>query len=1047
MSDNPYPFESEYEYKERIACDHKLLPSLVDDEGISIIDEIKQTEKTLSEFIDDIQDEPKRYPSLTNEKLIKLWLSYRPITISEISEFYSEEEYDEQAIVDEYVSGLNVSHFMKTDKAIFLREIKEETALFCEKVKSRTKIYKALQKIKKEPHTTFEKTEYNLTIVTNSERQLSFLFNDIVCTDNIPFCTYDHLCKFKSTFVDYDKMKQWTESSGEEIILKIVDDKKEYTSIFIHRERGKVVINVSVKKIIESMIEWITELFSFPIVVEAIIEKDIYGIVNFPIQKVNKYIMRDMILNDPIMSHFIAVDESINASTQKTSLLIRFKNKKGDKDAKCNVTFRVVKGNEKLDSSMFPLHSSFLRAYIEHASDNEIVTKFIDIFSKLLVVYKNKKDEVIQEYKKFIPDFKVDDTEIEKRDDFPMTLEDANPKLFIKGTEGYSRKCTKKYKPSVIHDTTGLVKFRDYIHYPVDSYAYTCKNEEYPYIGLKRNDMKENNEEYKFIPCCYKTPQNESNAIKEYYEDIVKVTKTKTNQTVIKSNTMIKKDGIGILPKNLENFLIGVFGNDIFRRKGVTNDSIINCLKEATGNKKVVIKDTYIASQENPDLSYKEMNDLFFDTNVYMDPRRWIHLLEVAYECNIYLFSRTGKNDYATIETPYYKGPYLRFKREYAQSVLLFENNEPTGLGTRQCNLIVTVKKDEKVIKQKTFDNKITLAIEQFYVTSSNKKIEIPFSIYPPTTFIYTHQMLDSYKKARCLLTKDGLWLVCKQPIPPLDIPIIENASIENPRHLVEKVLGITVDKDRDHVSIDYFTVHIKQERVETLTISLFETNRKIATVLGEYFIYKFSMYMHKEDKQPNLHTIREYIDDCIHLMLPKEKTLYHTLQTSIFDEEIMKKNGYLSKNNRVIVQNKETLKRLICLLRLRIMNNIEQVMDYYKQDEFFHFFQHKGDYQTIPGMMLMYTETLLDFNPIQKVVFRQVQSYHQYYLYLNEAIYLSEKVEYELIDKNVYDIQIVDTLFKTIRTEKKRKSATEHLLLLEYKKDDKTIYERLIRI
>ena len=75
MSDNPYPFETEYEYKERIACDHKLLPSFIDNEGISIIDDIKETDMTLDEYIDYFQENQSRYPSLTIEKLLKLWLS------------------------------------------------------------------------------------------------------------------------------------------------------------------------------------------------------------------------------------------------------------------------------------------------------------------------------------------------------------------------------------------------------------------------------------------------------------------------------------------------------------------------------------------------------------------------------------------------------------------------------------------------------------------------------------------------------------------------------------------------------------------------------------------------------------------------------------------------------------------------------------------------------------------------------------------------------------------------------------------------------------
>ena len=65
-----------------------------------------------------------------------------------------------------------------------------------------------------------------------------------------------------------------------------------------------------------------------------------------------------------------------------------------------------------------------------------------------------------------------------------------------------------------------------------------------------------------------------------------------------------------------------------------------------------------------------------------------------------------------------------------------------------------------------------------------------------------------------------------------------------------------------------------------------------------------------------------------------------------------MKKCGYF-KNDKIIVKDNETLKRLICLLRLRIMNSLNEVQNYYKSNEFFHFYKDISDFNSNQNILI----------------------------------------------------------------------------------------------
>lgn len=107
-----------------------------------------------------------------------------------------------------------------------------------------------------------------------------------------------------------------------------------------------------------------------------------------------------------------------------------------------------------------------------------------------------------------------------------------------------------------------------------------------------------------------------------------------------------------------------LFKDHYFYRLGVsdTKHSFLECVQKSV-EQKVSISSLSIASQENPDLSMKEMKELYKNKDKYLDPRRWIKLLEYFYQCHIYVFSRTHKDKFVTLVSPFHKGPYLEYKK------------------------------------------------------------------------------------------------------------------------------------------------------------------------------------------------------------------------------------------------------------------------------------------------------------------------------------------------------------------------------------------------
>ena len=144
-------------------------------------------------------------------------------------------------------------------------------------------------------------------------------------------------------------------------------------------------------------------------------------------------------------------------------------------------------------------------------------------------------------------------------------------------------------------------------------------------------------------------------------------------------------------------------------------------------------------------------------------------------------------------------------------------------------------------------------------------------------------------------------------------------------------------------------------------------------------------------------YTIKRFIDETAVIIL---NSRYEIIPSSIIDNETMIKYGYYT-SEKIIVDNMETLKRLVCLLKLRILNATDEVKIYYTKKEFLNFYKNINDYDAFDNIIL-YTVDLEKIEGITTIVYNNLQDLNTYFLRIDKNIY---------IVKNIHDPTIIPDL------------------------------------
>lgn len=626
-------------------------------------------------------------------------------------------------------------------------------------------------------------------------------------------------------------------------------------------------------------------------------------------------------------------------------------------------------------------------------------------------------------------------------------LKDIDPEMFI---PEYQRFCPKQptilFTPEELEDAKAARK--DIMIYPrsdkegIPRRAYICDNKDYPYVGLKINDLK-NKSKYPYLPCCFTEPQVETKHVRYQYENPEEGRERGTEKIrhiPLQSHKVLKPGLYGILPEDIKSFLFALDPGSTpqirdkfsWLRQGTIRsfnsvlDALINSMLEyyvldlstkgklnyktfVGKNFPLLLKafDSYLelnhdqkeiyltelrkglidllsanmTAQSAFNLEIKALKDELNTEHSYLDVKVVWRLLEEAFHVNIVLFQRTNELLNGSLSSPIFLQEYLQFKRDKIQTknrytVLLFETigGESDRLEYPQVELIknfrFTEGTNEVVVfgwfnktKDHVFLRRLNKAFDRIYGYDGHPNVSIPnIFISKPIG-----QCADFYGKIRLLQFSNNICIVT-DPLPPMDrsnlgtnyeskcnlVPVpdkdakvfLQLEGLQEGSGFKRVIIGgqvVGYDCWKSTKTIDGMLIHFYLP-IEPFTVSravgtpalgpsfivkeslmeVFNKFSKLARYLIEYTLWIFSSW-HNE-KSGDISSSDYMIKFASEKFLVIDKHEYPTRIPRLFNKSM---NGVLT-GGKIIVPNIETRNRLIYGLRIRISQDVEEVVNYH---------------------------------------------------------------------------------------------------------------------
>ena len=931
-----------------------------------------------------------------------------------------------------------------------IKNYQEEVQKNKKKVNQITKSFIDFQKIKGKYYTKFELEKVKFQIELDLENiSLLELFNDIKLNKNVPFATTKYFYKilkdikpveiwsnlFDRSKTYFDKYKNI--NRDENIILKILQNNSDEN---LESDYTEAIVNINNNNINSTMSHNIKK---FNVKDEDLIKRfltvinlnsfrnrkniSVNGVFYFPSQKINKYIISDIIMNDPLFSGLLTIDESIIGS--RGNIYIHFDNKRIENLTAYITMQRVIKNRIPVDNiykDLFPNNSYYLRIKIRNCENIEKVEYFQSILSKLIILYNEKEETVREFYAKY--NLKLEDEIVEEDIIDEKLLKNIEPEIF---RPNYTKKCpkpptyiTEKEVEKAEKEGKQVMIFPKEITNDIIPKKYICDYKDYKYPGLRDNPF-DNSDVFPFIPCCRKKDQvnKKGSKYRQYYFD-EKVKKKEKQGGFYISNIIIPNNAFGTLPENINKiFAIADFHSKYYR-KGVfrNTNSFLNCVLEALYEETDILSITdenerkeklseirksfaipeLISSCKQEMYDYKNENimEILLDEKKYFDPNLFIHLLEVKYNCNIFLFHKDTNN---LLVIPRHIKGYYKTKNN-SKCIFIYEHtgSESEKVDYPQCELIVRQYEDDteynfpyrSKISENIFD--IFERINTSYIF--NKKITFShFNLdYKDNKII--SQFIDTYGKTRIINIryKNNYISIITTPIQPIkviqdidvninkaDVNIIldfvykiggkitsqiidENNNIKEVHGIMGNINIIIPVSDKNYkirdLSFSVISKEISYEKFEKNKISVlsypennisilnsYNNYKKLSRYIFEYLIWLYSIYIYDNSIDEG---------DILNSDILKNFKEDHTQIIEYFNYPNIPKTFSLKSpiiiDEKLIIKSEETLKRLFYGLLLFIKRNYKKFIDYKDRKTIEKYYVDITDFDIYPFQVIL---------------------------------------------------------------------------------------------
>lgn len=955
---------------------------------IDILKDIKEDSSSLS--IVNIYDKYKDF--FVNKKiLIKTWLAYN-IHIEEGEVLSLAVEMS----ITEVDPTFDLENFNYLKRKEFKKNIEEGIKKIKKEVKETEEEFIIFEQIIPKKHTEFTLDVITFSLYINlTGYNIYDVFNSLKLNIYVPFTSLNSFYKILKGF---KPPEEWNISLKDNILLKVLVQNK-YKDAFFQIIDNKVVLTTELsKKEGENTINYILSTLNIEnISIEKEEEEKIKGDFYYIDQSIDKFIFADLVMNDPIFSKYLSIDESQKLTKEKPSIYAQYLLTNNETvsivlTSKYLSPEEIIVKDKDLDTTI-----PYLKVRISNVKNKNDINDFIDKFSKIISIYNIKYPEYLKEYLKYLPNYLSIDNEREAITD-KVDLKYIAPKIFY---TGYSKKCSKSKKPVIVSEGEALkYPLNKRLFFPTKGEDigryYVCKNPEYVYPGLFINNL-ENSELFPYLPCCYKKDQTKSKSYREYFEEDKQIARQdKEQQNILKSNKTCVSTGFGYLPKELQNIFKLIDIDNMYLRSGVSRSksSFIECIlkafykqtgflstkkgqelndnlrRERTLTERLKIanwKGLVVGRQQMYNYTVDQIQKELLDTEIYISPQKYTKILEDYFMCNIFVFSR--ENDLTMMQIPNYAQIYLKYPLQYENTIIIYEHMGSSAqyLTYPQCEVIVNWnRKDNIPIYYFNINDPVTIEMDKifdkmtnFYILGKNiGKILLDI----PDEFELISQVIDIYGKTRVLNCNynNEIKSVFTDPIPPLSIPETTDIFYWNEDEIPTDI------KTFGEIKVKFLVNNKESSRLD-----LFNKYYRISRYLTETLYYLFSQYLNKNNIDiVNDNIINDFIKNNI-IIIEKPKYISQNKFTKDFTQ-------FMTDDNKLMITTYEILKRIIYVLRLKIRQSFKELKNYKDFKYIQNFYFDVSDFDKYKNQVIVYEENginnyLLSFNK-QEIFFDNIQ-------------------------------------------------------------------------
>lgn len=288
-----------------------------------------------------------------------------------------------------------------------------------------------------------------------------------------------------------------------------------------------------------------------------------------------------LIMNDPLFSAYLYLEESGKSFAEKTRLNIHYRGASTDLNDKqkgyrtdpnklsrkskrrsavsATITQEILSPGDRFfvqqpdgQEIEFPVQTTtpVINVKMTRAASRQVAQQFVDVLSRLFRRYIESRN-ILNMYLYFVPEYtQVIQASIQQRtrgSDISSSVEDGQivetdrasrvdelrkvaSDVFV---ANYARKCQRPFQPKLIRLDEAAAWQRKYImrgntqeerqilSFPKENpkYILVCPDDRYPYPGVMENKTLSNRNVYPYIPCCFRRNQlnSSTSSLNKYY--------------------------------------------------------------------------------------------------------------------------------------------------------------------------------------------------------------------------------------------------------------------------------------------------------------------------------------------------------------------------------------------------------------------------------------------------------------------------------------------------------------------------------------------------